>query len=172
MPGIQPRSFTNSCSGIRLSRSQSIGAGPTAASAVTVTSNGTGPVTLTGAPGIGGPDASQFQVAQQPGDCPSGDVLPPSGSCNLHVAFDPSSAGDKSAQLTVSSNAPPVQVDLTGTGILAQLSRSPAHSTELLRRIGRSPHDSVGRMRFLLGPGPLPGLGPSCRQTDLNASGG
>jgi hypothetical protein len=41
------------------------------------------------------------------------------------VAFDPSSFGDKSGHVTVPSNAPPIQVDLTGTGIQAQLTRSP-----------------------------------------------
>jgi hypothetical protein len=104
---------------------QSIGAGPTAVTEVKVSNAGTGPTTL-GTPAISGPDASQFELAPQPGDCPSGGVLPQHDDfCLLHLRFDPSSFGDKSAHLDVASNAPLVQVDLTGTGIQAQLSRAP-----------------------------------------------
>src|SRR4051794_19222056 len=81
--------------------SQSIGAGPTAATAVSVTNTGTGPVTLTGAPSIAGADASQFQLVAQPGDCSNGAVIQPTASCSLRVAFDPSSFGDKSAHIAV-----------------------------------------------------------------------
>jgi hypothetical protein len=109
--------------------SQSIGAGPTAPAALSVKNDGSGPVTFTGVPSIAGPDAGQFQVVAQPGDCSSGAVLQPTESCSLHVAFDPSSFGDKSAHVTVPSNAPPIQVDLTGTGIQAQLTRSPGTLT-------------------------------------------
>ena len=99
---------------------QSIGAGPTAASAVTITNNGTGPVTL-GTPAIAGADADQFKV--QSTDCAG--VLQPNATCTVNVAFDPSTLGGKSAELDVPSNAPTVKTDLTGTGIQAQLSRAP-----------------------------------------------
>ncbi|MEA2432245.1 MAG: trimeric autotransporter adhesin [Thermoleophilaceae bacterium] len=105
--------------------SRSIGAGPTAASPVTITNTGTGPVTITGAPSLSGTDASQFQIVSGSGSCPStGDIQPNTG-CTIYVTFDPSSAGGKSAQVTLPSNAPVFQVGLTGTGILAQLARSP-----------------------------------------------
>jgi hypothetical protein len=104
--------------------SQSIGAGPTGTKEFTVTNTGTGPVTLSGPPALGGADAGQFQVVAQPGDCASR-TLAPAEVCTLHVAFDPSSAGAKFAQVTVPSNAPAFHVDLSGTGILAQLTRTP-----------------------------------------------
>src|SRR4051794_36516120 len=100
---------------------QSIGAGPTAAQSATFENTGTGPVTFTGAPVIGGADASQFQVTSN--GC-SG-TFQPGDSCSVGVAFDPSSFGTKTAQVSVPSNAPAAHVDLSGTGIQAQLSRAP-----------------------------------------------
>src|SRR3954447_7367699 len=81
---------------------QSIGAGPTAAQSATFENTGTGPVTFSGAPVIGGADASQFQVTSNgcSGTCQPGD------SCSVGVAFDPSSFGTKTAQVSVPSNAP------------------------------------------------------------------
>jgi hypothetical protein len=99
---------------------QSTGAGPSATSPVTVTNSGTGPVAL-GTPVIGGPDADQFFVAST--NCAG--TLQPTSSCTVNVSFDPSTLGDKSAELDVPSNAPTVKTDLTGTGIRAQLTRSP-----------------------------------------------
>jgi hypothetical protein len=87
---------------------------------VTVKNSGTGPVAL-GTPAIGGPDADQFVVAST--NC-SG-TLAPNASCTVNVSFDPSTLGDKHAELDVPSNAPTVKTDLTGTGIRAQLTRSP-----------------------------------------------
>src|SRR4051794_37919119 len=66
---------------------QSIGAGPTAAQSATFENTGTGPVTFSGAPVIGGADASQFQVTSN--GC-SG-TFQPGDSCSVGVAFDPSS---------------------------------------------------------------------------------
>jgi hypothetical protein len=95
---------------------QAIGAGSTAAQTATFNNSGSGPVTFTGAPTITGPDASQFTLGSS--NC-SG-TLAAGASCTVDVAFDPSTFGDKSAQLSVPSNAPAIQVDLTGTGIQAQ----------------------------------------------------
>jgi hypothetical protein len=99
---------------------QSIGAGPTASTPVTVTNSGTGPVAL-GTPTIVGTDANQFEVSST--DCTG--TLDPTKSCTVNVDFDPSTLGDKSAELDVPSNAPTVKTTLTGTGIQAQLTRSP-----------------------------------------------
>src|SRR3954451_15498620 len=96
---------------------QAIGAGSTAPQTATFTNNGTGPVTFSGAPAISGPDAGQFQLGSSncTGTLPAG-----GGSCTVDVAFDPSTFGDKSAQLSVASNGPAAHVDLTGTGFQAQ----------------------------------------------------
>src|SRR4051794_28158598 len=96
---------------------QAIGAGSTAPQTATFTNNGTGPITFSGAPAISGPDAGQFQLGSSncTGTLPAG-----GGSCTVDVAFDPSTFGDKSAQLSVASNGPAAHVDLTGTGIQAQ----------------------------------------------------
>src|SRR3954471_9584228 len=95
---------------------QAIGAGSTAPQTATLTNNGTGPVTFSGAPAITGPDASQFQVGSS--NCTG--TLAAGGSCTVDVAFDPTTFGDKSAQLSAASNGPAAHVDLTGTGIQAQ----------------------------------------------------
>src|SRR3954452_12947415 len=92
---------------------QAIGAGSTAPQTATLTNNGTGPVTFSGAPAMTGPDASQFKLGAS--NCTG--TLAAGGSCTVDVAFDPSTFGDKSAQLGVASNAPAVHVDLNGTGI-------------------------------------------------------
>ena len=114
---------------------QSIGAGPTGSQTATFTNNGTGPVTFSGAPAIGGPDASQFQVAST--TCAS--TLAANASCSVNVTFDPSSFGDKSAHLSVPSNSPTApQVDLSGTGIQAQLSRAP-DTLDFSAEIGAGP---------------------------------
>jgi hypothetical protein len=105
---------------------QSVGAGPTATKEISVTPGaGSGPVTLSAAPTIAGLDASQFQLVAQTGDCSNGTRIEPQNNCTVHVAFDPNSFGDKSAQVNIQSDAPPINVDLTGTGIQAQLTRSP-----------------------------------------------
>jgi hypothetical protein len=105
--------------------SQSIGAGPTAPTAFSIDNTGTGPVTINGAPALGGADSSQFQIVAGSGSCPSTGTLQPTDHCTIYVTFDPSSAGNKAAQVTLPSNAPAFKADLTGTGILAQLTRSP-----------------------------------------------
>src|SRR3954454_23668439 len=100
---------------------QSIGAGPTAAQTATFTNSGTGPVTFSGPQAITGADADQFQVASN--GCTGS--LGVGASCDVNVAFDPSSFGDKTAEVSVPSNAPAVHVGLSGTGIQAQLTRAP-----------------------------------------------
>src|SRR3954451_3494749 len=81
---------------------QSIGAGPTSSQTVTLMNSGTGPVTFTGPAAISGPDADQFQVTSN--GCTGS--LAASASCDVGVRFDPSSFGDKSAAVSVPSNAP------------------------------------------------------------------
>jgi hypothetical protein len=113
------RKLTASPSSIAFGQ-QSTGAGPTAASPVTVTNAGTGPVAL-GSPTIAGATPDQFKVTST--DCAG--TLQPTATCTVNVAFDPSTLGDKSAELDLPSNAPTVTTGLTGTGIQAQLTRSP-----------------------------------------------
>src|SRR4051812_6327939 len=101
---------------------QSIGAGPTSAQNATFTNSGTGPITFSGPPTITGGDAGQFGVTSHTCTSP----LDPGDTCTVGVAFDPSSFGDKTAQVSVPSDAPPgVAVGLSGTGIQAQLARAP-----------------------------------------------
>jgi len=62
----------------------------------------------------------------QKNNCPSS--LPPSMSCTIWPIFDPTAAGTRNAALTVTDNAPgsPQQVPLTGVGLLAGATLSPA----------------------------------------------
>ncbi|MCC7261929.1 MAG: choice-of-anchor D domain-containing protein [Candidatus Latescibacteria bacterium] len=65
---------------------------------------------------ISGTDASQFQVT------PTQVSIPSKGSQNLNLTFTPTSAGFKSASLTItySGNGSPVTVSLNGKGFVAQ----------------------------------------------------
>ena len=78
----------------------------------TVSNTGTanlviGTITLTGT------DPTQF--GKQNDNC-SGQTVAPSGSCTVQAVFSPTSAGGLSASLSIPSNAPTVNVPLSGTG--------------------------------------------------------
>ena len=92
----------------------------------TLTNIGIEPVAIN-AIGIAGADAPHFQrLATNVADCSTRSTnLAPGQTCTLRAHFDPSTTGDKTATLTVSSNAAEVTVALTGTGTQTQLSRSP-----------------------------------------------
>ncbi len=83
----------------------------TATETVTLTSTGTGPVAVNGA-GISGRgytvSGSTFPVSLNPGS-----------SLTLQVTFDPRTTGAHSGTLTISSNANPTAVSLSGTGVTA-----------------------------------------------------
>jgi hypothetical protein len=109
---------------------QDVDEGPTAVQESTVTNAGNEPVTL-GTIGVGGTDSARFErLTDQPTtDCGTGDVLAANETCKLRVRFDPVATGEHSATVTVNSNAAPITVALTGTGIQTELSRDPlSHS--------------------------------------------
>jgi hypothetical protein len=71
-----------------------------------------------------GPSANQFGVG--PGLCPP--TLAPLASCNITVRFNPSQTGNVAATLQIAHNGGPAPVltrQLTGTGVPANLLRSP-----------------------------------------------
>ncbi len=79
----------------------------------TVTNTGTGRLTP-GSAALTGTDPAQFAVVA---DTCSGRVLPAGSACTVEIAFGPSSAGAKSAVLTVPGNGrtSPVVAGLSGT---------------------------------------------------------
>ncbi len=82
---------------------------------VTVKNAGTTAVTISSI-ALSGTGASSFQEL---GTC--GTSLAASASCSLYVAFDPATAGAKTATISVTDNAAgsPQKVTLTGTGVAA-----------------------------------------------------
>jgi Regulator of chromosome condensation (RCC1) repeat/Abnormal spindle-like microcephaly-assoc'd, ASPM-SPD-2-Hydin len=90
---------------------------------VTVTNSGAEDLTVS-AVTLGGPDPAQFVQGSE--TC-TGAPLVPNATCTVMVGFDPTSAGDKSATLTVTRNAPgsPAVVTLSGTGSRKQQTLKP-----------------------------------------------
>jgi hypothetical protein len=96
-----------------------VDAGPSAAQNATLTNTGTEPVTLTGV-ALAGADGAQFErLTGQAGDCAAGTTLTAGQTCTARVRFDPTSAGAKSATLTVSSSVPDLIVTLAATATQA-----------------------------------------------------
>lgn len=82
---------------------------------VFVTNNGGGGADL-GTVAISGPDAGQFAIVAD--GCSGGAVAASGGSCPVSVRFAPTSAGFKSATLTVPDfSGQSTSVSLTGTGV-------------------------------------------------------
>ncbi|MEW6419944.1 MAG: choice-of-anchor D domain-containing protein [Nitrospirota bacterium] len=82
----------------------------------TVSNTGTGDLII-GTISFAGTDASHF--GKQSDNC-SGQTLAPSSNCTLQAVFTPTSAGSKSANLTIPSNdpdTPTLNVPLSGTGV-------------------------------------------------------
>jgi Abnormal spindle-like microcephaly-assoc'd, ASPM-SPD-2-Hydin len=73
---------------------------------------------------ITGPEENQFGIG--PYNCPP--TLGPGASCNFTVRFNPSHTGNIAAQLEVGNNPNPTPLtrQLTGTGVAANLTRSPS----------------------------------------------
>ena len=143
--------------------------------AVTVTNNGiadlvvdAGGVTLTGA------DASQFSVAA---DTCSGQTIAPSASCEVTVRFAPTGAGAMSAALSFSDNTPttPNTVSLSGTGIVAGFSASPASVTFAETTVGESSAGQVvtvtntGTADLVVDAGGVILTGPDASQFSVSA---
>ena len=96
---------------------KTVGSGATPAQSVTVRNNGTGDLTFTGAGiAITGANANQFAFSP----APSTAALAPGASRTVSVVFVPTSAGAKSASVTVTTNDPEqstVDTGLSGNGV-------------------------------------------------------
>jgi hypothetical protein len=97
----------------------------------TLSSIGAGPVSLRQL-SISGADAADFVIARAT-DCPVGGTLASGASCTVAIAFAPSAAGSRTAQLDVLGDADPGPIDLSGTGVAAagapMLTLSPEYMT-------------------------------------------
>lgn len=86
---------------------------------MTIENTGTAPLSFTGAGiEITGTDAAEFAITNSPAT----DDLAPGASVTVDVAFDPSSDGAKTANLTITTSdpdSPTVDVALSGTGTTA-----------------------------------------------------
>ena len=104
---------------------QDVDDGPTTPPKTSVITNtGTEDVTISGID-FSSPEYSRVTPAIT-GDCTPGLVLHANDTCNLRMQFDPSATGDnQTATAEVSSNADPVDIDLTGDGVDTALSSSP-----------------------------------------------
>jgi hypothetical protein len=101
---------------------QDVDDGATTPQAATITNVGSEPVTLTGINLTGGDFDRPSGAAD---DCASGTTLNAGEACKVRVRFDPSSTGDKSGSVSVTSNAAEVTIALSGTGIQTDLARDP-----------------------------------------------
>ncbi|MBI4685329.1 MAG: SBBP repeat-containing protein [Nitrospirae bacterium] len=93
----------------------SIDIGSSATTTFTISNNGNADL-LIGTIILTGPNASEFNV--QNDNC-SNQTISPAGNCTVNVAFSPTSAGAKSASLSIPSNdpdTPTLNVLLSGTG--------------------------------------------------------
>jgi hypothetical protein len=94
----------------------STNAGSTTDATFTVTNLGTADLTL-GALTLGGTNAGEFSITQQPGQS----TLAAAGTTTFVVRFQPTSAGAKTATLSLvnnDGNENPYQIVLTGTGVV------------------------------------------------------
>jgi hypothetical protein len=104
---------------------QDVDSGPSTTMTSVVTNSGTEPVSLSSVT-KGGSDPGEFvRLTSQGTDCSSTTVLTAGQTCDVRMQFDPSTKGDKTATVTVSSNAAAIAIDLTGTGKETRLSRAP-----------------------------------------------
>lgn len=99
------------------------------AKTITVSNAGAGNLNI-GVISLGGTNPDQF--SKQNDTC-SGQTILPSGTCTVDVKFSPTSAGAKSATLSIPSNDPdenPVNVSLSGNGVKVMVT-SPNGGEEL-----------------------------------------
>jgi len=145
---------------------QHIRAGATAAKTVTIKNAGNAPLSFTGA-GIAltGGNKNQFRITNSLTTTP----LSAGASRAVNVAFDPTTTGPKTANLTITTDdttRPTVNVQLNGTGIAQQISVSPmllsfgdwpinAGATEAktvtIQNVGSAPLSFTGRGIALTG---------------------
>ncbi|MFI7543486.1 choice-of-anchor D domain-containing protein [Actinoplanes sp. NPDC049599] len=88
---------------------------------ITLTNNGTAPVTVTGV-AIVGPAPDDFTVRHTCGAGPQ----PPGGTCTIEVAFRPTTDGPRSAALAIERDGAATAVPLTGTGLGGTVTFDPA----------------------------------------------
>jgi uncharacterized repeat protein (TIGR01451 family) len=96
---------------------QLVDAGPTASQTVVITNDGTTALSFTGALTLTGADAGEFVLESDTGENP----LTPGGTRTIQISFDPSSFGQKSANLAIRSDDDDeliVDVALSGTGTM------------------------------------------------------
>ena len=94
----------------------SIGVGSTSVAQTFTVSNTGGAALVIGTITFTGANASEFGILND--NC-SGGTLAASSTCTVQAVFSPASAGAKSANLSIPSNAPTVNVPLIGTGTAA-----------------------------------------------------
>jgi uncharacterized repeat protein (TIGR01451 family) len=102
---------------------QDVDAGPTISQTVTITNDGTAGLNIASV-SLTGDDVIDFAFVSELGENP----LPPGGAWVVRVTFDPASAGQKSALLTIESNdsdEPTVHVTLSGTSVALHYSFLP-----------------------------------------------
>ena len=102
---------------------QEVDAGQTSASSVTITNDGTTPLSITGV-SLAGTDLGEFAITSDTGET----TLAAAQTRTVQLAFDPTSVGAKSAVLRVTSDdddEATVDVDLSGTGVLPEITVSP-----------------------------------------------
>jgi HYDIN/CFA65/VesB-like, Ig-like domain/Cep192 domain 4 len=92
---------------------------------ITLTNTGTGPLTYTTPPVVGGSDPNSFSVSD--GDCASTVTVPSGGSCAITVQFVPTATGKLSATIAVHDNAPssPQTVTVSGKGTASSMAFGP-----------------------------------------------
>ena len=88
----------------------------TAAQTVTLTSAGSGPVTV-GQVSVGGAAPGSFAIVAGSDEC-SGETLAPAATCTVEVAFTPTAAGSLAATLVFAGSAPSYFVSLHGDGTI------------------------------------------------------
>jgi DNA-binding beta-propeller fold protein YncE len=91
----------------------------------TVTNTGTEAVSISGLT-LSGDSAHFARLTGTAADCSTVTTLTAGQTCTVRVVFDPLSIGAKTATLSIASNATPLTVALSGTGIQTELSRAPA----------------------------------------------
>ena len=91
----------------------------TPATLFTISSSGTGAVTVSGV-GVDGADAGDYPLAS---DSCSGATLPPGSTCQVSVVFRPGAVGDRPATLTVAGSGVSASASLDGTGTLQPVIR-------------------------------------------------
>jgi len=118
----------------------------------TFTNTGTGPVHI-GSVSLAGSNPGQFTLGT---DACSSTTVVASGTCAIHVSFDPTVAGPKSATLSVPSNADssPTTASLSGTGTQPDASISPTSKAYGNVVVGSSSSDQIFTVTNI-GTGPL-----------------